>query len=92
MSVVETEQRDGIFVIRMNRPERLNALGAEMREALVEAWCEFRDSRELEIAIYTGTGRAFCWRMWKVRCAFEWWRQTAAQHCWSLTSACRRMP
>ena len=60
MSIVETEQRDGIFVIRMNRPERLNALGSELRQALAEAWCDFRDSRDLEVAIYTGTGRAFC--------------------------------
>ncbi|MBV9327789.1 MAG: enoyl-CoA hydratase/isomerase family protein [Chloroflexi bacterium] len=60
MSVVETERRDGILVIRMNRPERLNALGAELRDGLAAAWCEFRDSRELEVAIYTGTGRAFC--------------------------------
>ncbi|HYW89291.1 MAG TPA: enoyl-CoA hydratase/isomerase family protein [Chloroflexota bacterium] len=60
MSVVETERHDGIFVIRMNRPERLNALGTELRAALAEAWVEFRDSRELEVAIYTGTGRAFC--------------------------------
>ncbi|MBV8720363.1 MAG: enoyl-CoA hydratase/isomerase family protein [Chloroflexi bacterium] len=60
MSLVETERRDGIFLIRMNRPERLNALGVELRTALAQAWCEFRDSRELEVAIYTGTGRAFC--------------------------------
>jgi enoyl-CoA hydratase/carnithine racemase len=58
--VVETEQHDGIFVIRMNRPERLNALGTELRAALAAAWSEFRDSRDLEVAIYTGTGRAFC--------------------------------
>jgi enoyl-CoA hydratase/carnithine racemase len=60
MSVVETERRDGIFVIRMNRPERLNALGSELRDALAQAWCEFRDSHDLEVAIYTGVGRAFC--------------------------------
>jgi len=44
----------------MNRPERLNALSSEMRAALAEAWCAFRDSRDVEVAIYTGTGRAFC--------------------------------
>jgi enoyl-CoA hydratase/carnithine racemase len=60
VSVLETERRDAIFVIRMNRPERLNALGSDLRAALADAWCEFRDSRELEVAIYTGTGRAFC--------------------------------
>ena len=60
MSVVETERADGIMVIRMNRPERMNALGVELRAALAEAWCEFRDSRDLEVAIFTGTGRGFC--------------------------------
>jgi enoyl-CoA hydratase/carnithine racemase len=60
MSFVEIERADGVMVIRMNRPERMNALGTELREALVDAWTEFRDSRELEVAIFTGTGRAFC--------------------------------
>jgi enoyl-CoA hydratase/carnithine racemase len=60
MSVVETEQADGIMVIRMNRPERLNALGTEMRAGLAEAWCEFRDSKDMEVAIFTGAGRGFC--------------------------------
>ena len=60
MAIVETECGDGIMVIRMNRPERLNALGLEMRMGLDEAWNEFRDSDDLEVAIYTGTGRAFC--------------------------------
>jgi len=60
MSVLEIERNDGVMVLRMNRPERMNALGSELREALAEAWCEFRDSRDLEVAIYTGTGRAFC--------------------------------
>jgi enoyl-CoA hydratase/carnithine racemase len=60
MAIVETERADGVMVIRMNRPERLNALGAELRGALADAWREFRDSRDLEVAIFTGTGRAFC--------------------------------
>ncbi len=60
MSMVEIERGEGVMVVRMNRPERLNALGTEMRSGLAEAWCEFRDSRELEVAIFTGTGRAFC--------------------------------
>ena len=60
MSVVEIERGDGVMVIRMNRPERMNALGTEMRASLSAAWCEFRDSQDLEVAIFTGTGRAFC--------------------------------
>ena len=60
MAVVEIERDNGVMVIRMNRPERLNALGSELRSALVEAWTEFRNTAGLEVAIYTGTGRAFC--------------------------------
>ena len=60
MSILEIERSQGVMVIRMNRPERMNALGVELRQAMAEAWCEFRDSNELEVAIFTGTGRAFC--------------------------------
>src|SRR5437870_9089868 len=60
MAVVETERHGQILVVRMNRPERLNALSTEMRTRLAEAWTEFRRSSELEVAIFTGAGRAFC--------------------------------
>src|SRR5688500_19688017 len=60
MPLVEFELSDGIMLIRMNRPERLNALNAEMREALAQAWTEFHTSKEAEVCIYTGTGRGFC--------------------------------
>jgi enoyl-CoA hydratase/carnithine racemase len=60
MAVVETEKNNGVMVIRMNRPERLNALGSELRAGLAEAWRDFRDSPDAEVAIFTGTGRAFC--------------------------------
>ncbi|MFN0147859.1 MAG: enoyl-CoA hydratase/isomerase family protein [Dehalococcoidia bacterium] len=60
MGVVETDRSGGVMVIQMNRPERLNAISAEMRRGLAAAWCEFRDAGDLEVAIFTGTGRAFC--------------------------------
>ncbi len=60
MAVVETETHGQIFVVRMNRPERLNALNTEMRTMLAETWTEFRESKDLEVAIFTGTGRGFC--------------------------------
>ncbi len=60
MAVVETEKHGQIFVVRMNRPDRLNALNHEMRTELSKAWNEFRASRELEVAIFTGAGRGFC--------------------------------
>src|SRR5271155_3723563 len=60
MAVVETERHGQILVVRMNRPERLNALNHEMRTRLAETWTEFRRSDEFEVAIFTGTGRGFC--------------------------------
>ena len=60
MAVVESERTGQVLVVRMNRPERLNALNAEMRTALAEIWTEFRHDKDLEVAIFTGTGRGFC--------------------------------
>jgi enoyl-CoA hydratase/carnithine racemase len=60
MAVVETERHGQILVVRMNRPERLNALNHDMRTALAQTWTEFRHSDELEVAIFTGAGRGFC--------------------------------
>jgi len=60
MAVVETERHGQVFVVRMNRPERLNALNHEMRTMLSEAWNEFRHDDGLEVAIFTGSGRGFC--------------------------------
>ena len=60
MAVVETERLGQVLVVRMNRPERLNALNHEMRTRLAETWTEFRHDDGLEVAIFTGTGRGFC--------------------------------
>jgi len=60
MAVVETERHGQVFVVRMNRPERLNALNHELRTELAAAWSAFRHDNNLEVAIFTGTGRAFC--------------------------------
>ena len=68
MSFVEIERGDGIMVVRLNRPERMNSLGTELRNLLADAWCEFRDSKDLEVAIFTGTGRAFT----TGRCVATW--------------------
>ena len=60
MAVVETERHGQVLVVRMNRPERLNALNQELRIALAETWIDYRRDDGLEVAILTGTGRAFC--------------------------------
>ncbi|MCS3765628.1 MULTISPECIES: enoyl-CoA hydratase/isomerase family protein [Bradyrhizobium] len=60
MAVVETECRGQVLLVRMNRPERLNALNHEMRIELADIWTDFRHSTEVEVAILSGTGPGFC--------------------------------
>ena len=60
MAVVNTERKGQIMLIQLNRPERMNALGVELRTELAAAFNEFKDNPDLEVAVFTGTGRAFC--------------------------------
>lgn len=58
---IETERRDRTMVIRINRPEALNALDPESMIRLNAALREFRDDPQLFVAVITGAGeRAFC--------------------------------
>ncbi len=60
MAFVETETHGQVLIVRLNRPDRLNALSAVIRQGMAEAFSIFRDSAELEVAILTGAGRGFC--------------------------------
>ncbi|MDQ1520967.1 MAG: hypothetical protein QOI55_2040 [Actinomycetota bacterium] len=54
-------ERDGhVATITYNRPDALNAINSELREALNAAWSRFRDDEAAWVAIVTGAGRAFC--------------------------------
>ena len=59
MAFVETERHGQIFIVRLNRPERMNAMGSDLRQGMAEAFSEFRTNDDLEVAIFTGTGRAY---------------------------------
>lgn len=50
------DKRDGIMTLVMNRPAARNSLSPEMLVRLAEAWYEFRDSKDLRVAILTGAG------------------------------------
>ena len=54
------EQDGHVVTITYNRPDRLNAIDAALREGLNEAWLRFRDDESAWVAILTGSGRAFC--------------------------------
>jgi len=56
---VDYEKEDRIAVIRLNRPEALNAIDPEMAEGLSRVLAEFRDDDALWVGIVTGAGNAF---------------------------------
>ncbi|ORL16620.1 enoyl-CoA hydratase [Prescottella equi] len=54
-------ERDGeIAVVRLNRPDRLNAFTDEMCERLITAMDECDADDTVRAVVLTGTGRAFC--------------------------------
>jgi len=61
MAYVEFEQRGRVAVISINRPERRNALGREVRQGLVEAFLRVEADPDIWVAVLRGEGgRAFC--------------------------------
>jgi E-phenylitaconyl-CoA hydratase len=47
---------DGVAVVTINRPERLNAMDAEHYSALSQAWTKVRDNPDIRVAVVTGAG------------------------------------
>lgn len=57
---VITERRGHVFLVRIDRPDVMNAVDYATTQQLWEAWSEFRDDPDLWVGILTGTGeRAF---------------------------------
>lgn len=55
-----SEARDGILIVTLNRPDKLNALSAETMALFEAALHRFRDSPELKVMLVRATGRYFC--------------------------------
>jgi len=54
------EKQDGIATVILNRPERLNALSADMQDGLVSVIQEIQMDPEIKVMVLTGAGRGFC--------------------------------
>jgi 2-(1,2-epoxy-1,2-dihydrophenyl)acetyl-CoA isomerase len=59
-SLVLEEREDATVTIRLNRPDKLNALNIELGEALVHAILRTVEDRSVRCVVVTGAGRAFC--------------------------------
>jgi E-phenylitaconyl-CoA hydratase len=55
------EQRGHVAILRLNRPQRANALTVEMRDLVADAWQRVNSDPDCRVVIVTGTGpRHFC--------------------------------
>lgn len=61
MSDLIVEKQGKILFLKFNRPEARNSFSPQTLVLLAEAWKEFRDDKDLRVAILTGEGaEAFC--------------------------------
>lgn len=54
-----TRPEEGILVITMNRPERLNAADETMHRELVEIWRDVDAAQDVDVAVLRGAGAGF---------------------------------
>ncbi len=57
---VRVETHDGVGLIQLNRPEKMNAIGALTRKQLGEAIKQAERDDAIRVVVLTGSGRAFC--------------------------------
>jgi 2-(1,2-epoxy-1,2-dihydrophenyl)acetyl-CoA isomerase len=66
MATTEVEQHvvvrihDGVGLIQLNRPEKMNAIGALTRKQLGDAIKQVERDEAVRVVVLTGAGRAFC--------------------------------
>jgi enoyl-CoA hydratase len=54
------EKQDGLAILTLNRPERLNAVNGAMHSELMTLFLDVQLDPEVRAAVLTGAGRAFC--------------------------------
>ena len=57
---IDVAIKDGIATVLMNRPDKLNALSAEMYHDLADQFVAFGHDDTVRAVVLTGAGRAFC--------------------------------
>src|SRR5215472_6859056 len=57
---VNVHMHGGVGLIQLNRPEKMNAIGALTRKQLAEAIKQTERDDSVRVVVLTGTGRAFC--------------------------------
>ena len=56
-----TEKRDGVGIITLNRPEKLNAINQDIMDDLYYLFDAYEEDPEVRVIVLTGgDGKAFC--------------------------------
>jgi len=58
--LVTIDIKDHVADVRLNRPEKMNAVNPAMWKAIYEAGASLEDEREVRAVVLSGNGRAFC--------------------------------
>lgn len=59
-ALITTETDSGVRIIRLNRPDRLNALVPQMGRDYATALIDADRDPDIRVAVITGTGKGFC--------------------------------
>lgn len=57
---VVVDIQDHVAHVRLNRPDKMNALDAAMFEGIIAAGEQLKDNRDVRAVVLSGEGRAFC--------------------------------
>jgi 2-(1,2-epoxy-1,2-dihydrophenyl)acetyl-CoA isomerase len=58
--VLRIDRNEAVATLTMNRPESMNSLSLELKQALVDGLDEVAADPEVRAVVLTGTGRGFC--------------------------------
>ena len=58
--LVTIDVQDGIADVRLNRPDKYNALSPDMFKAIIDAGQSLAEAREVRAVVLSGNGRGFC--------------------------------
>ena len=59
-SILLREDRDGVCILTMNRPQQMNLLTSEMLDALQESFDAIAQDRRVRVVVLAANGKGFC--------------------------------
>ena len=57
---IQTQVKDRILTLTLNRPDKLNAFTATMMNEMIDVFTKVNDDDEVRAVVVTGAGRGFC--------------------------------